>query len=47
MKGFETNNYSVKETIMSLGYNGIKAHSLISALLIYNLNTKIEQQIRI
>ena len=36
MKGFETNNYSVKDTIMSFGYNGIKAHSLISALLIYH-----------
>ncbi len=38
MCGFETNNYNVKDTIMSFGYaaSHILAHSLISTLVKYN-----------
>lgn len=36
LSSFITNNYSVKKTIMSLGYNGMSAHHLISELVKYN-----------
>ena len=40
MQGFEANNYKVKSTVMSFGYDNIHghtiAHSLISALVQYH-----------
>lgn len=35
MAGFETNNYRVKSTLTSFGYNHIMAHGLICALVKY------------
>lgn len=43
MKGFETNHYKVKSTILSFGYNGHLAHSLISALIKYHYPNIVSQ----